>query len=225
MRILCSILLSMCLFLNARAQVQIGPKFGVNFNKIADGIDAPKGVEEPFKVGVNWGIASSFRLNKKVYLAPEVLYSQRGTIIKTEYYTDIIKSSYHYVEIPVLLRVAFGENTKGYINAGPTMNYWFGGNVENSFWGKRPIAFVDRQDDIPVGYVGFYNKSVNRMEIGSVIGGGAMVATGSGSLALDIRYNAGLTNLFRKEFMTAKGIKQYKNRGFSLSIIYLLDIR
>ena len=52
-----------------------------------------------------------------------------------------------------------------------------------------------------------------------------MVATGSGSLALDIRYNAGLTNLFRKEFMTAKGIKQYKNRGLSLSIIYLLDIR
>lgn len=217
---------ALCFAMSAMAQVQVGPKLGLNLNKIADGEKTSEGIRKPFKTGINIGAAFSFPLNENVAIAPEFTYSQKGGKAIIESVDFSYAQTFNYIDMPVLVRASFGDLTKGYFNAGPTFGYWLGGRVktssnDNDVSIDARIVFVDESDNIEEDQTPYPKKYVNRMEVGLAIGGGVMFDTESGDFLLDLRYNAGLTNLFGEEIRDAVG--RYKNSGLSLSVIYLFD--
>ena len=228
---------------SAMAQVQVGPKVGLNLYKINDGEDASEGVKEPFGIGFNLGVASSFNITDNFAIAPELIFTQKGSRVKSEgaemildgtteipmeySYTERVKLN--FLEMPVLARIAFGNTVKGYANVGPSFGYWLGGkfsydsevNGESESEDSK-IKFVSEYDD-DSDDAEILKEDVNRLEIGAVLGGGLMLDTSAGSLLFDVRYQAGLTNLSNYEDMD--GEEKVKNNGLSISVIYLLGTK
>lgn len=224
------------------AQVQVGPKVGLNLYKINDGEDVGEGVEEPFAMGFNLGVASSFNITDNIAIAPELIFTQKGSRVKAEAemildgtteipmkysYTEHIKLN--FLEVPILARVAFGNTVKGYANVGPSFGYWLGGKIssDEEFGGESKsedykIKFVSEYDD-DSDDAEILKEDANRLEIGAVLGGGLMLDTSAGSLLFDIRYQAGLTSLSDYEDMG--GEEKVKNNGLSISVIYLLGTK
>jgi hypothetical protein len=117
------ILFAAVLFVQAtQAQFRIGVKAGTNIVKI-DGVS----FEDQFRYGYHAGGFSEIALtkNKKLWLQPEVLFSQYSTTLDSNFksvYKDIIKSDQvkvklNYLTIPVLLNYKFIGPV--YLQAGP----------------------------------------------------------------------------------------------------------
>ena len=215
---------ALCFAMSAMAQVQVGPKLGLNLNKIADGEETPEGMEEPLNVGINIGAAFSFSINENIAIAPELTFSQKGFKEKEENGDDSYSVTTNYIDLPILVRASFGDAIKGYFNAGPTFGYWLGGQVKYVEEGeseKSKIVFAENESEVDEDDTFYPKEYFNRMEIGAAIGGGVMFDTGNGNLLLDVRYNAGLTNIVDKDLLESNDIKKQKNAGLSLSVIYL----
>ena len=224
----------------AQVRVQVGPKAGLNLYKINDGEDADEDVKEPFGIGFNLGVASSFNITDNFAIAPELIFTQKGrrakaegteiildgtTEIPMEYsYTERIKLN--FLEVPVLARVAFGNTVKGYANVGPSFGYWLGGkfSYDSEFEGESEsedykIKFVSEYDD-DSDDAEILKEDARRLEIGAVLGGGLMLDTSVGDLLFDVRYQAGFTDLVDYEDVDEDAT--FKNNGLSFSVIYLL---
>ena len=230
-----------CMAAGAMAQVQVGPKLGMNLSKINDGEKVEEGTSEPFAVGFNLGVATSFEITENFSFAPELIFTQKGSRLTAEgtdqffdgvadvemefSYSEKIKLN--YLEMPVLARVAFGNTVKGYVNAGPSLGYWLGGKTvyEEEFNGESDsdeykIKFVSEYDE-DSDDAEILKDEANRLEVGALVGGGLMLNTGAGDILLDVRYQAGLTNMIDFD----EDDEQFKNNSLSFSVIYLLGSR
>ncbi|EMR02651.1 porin family protein [Cesiribacter andamanensis] len=201
------------------AQAQLGLRAGLTVTTISDGVAASSAVagdgEEPWKPGLVAGIASSFALSQVVAIAPELTYSQRGYRLDGPENIDI---RYNYLELPVLGRLLFGQNLlKGYVNLGPTVSYLLSGrrDVAGTTTGAGTSNMEYRVSD----------SGFSRFELGGAVGGGIQLNTGAGSFLIDLRYTQGFTD-FRKEGFDEPYLEatpeEYKNRGVSVSLIYLI---
>lgn len=188
------------------AQAQIGVRAGANWATIVDGEDAPSGVEEPWRPGIVLGVASSFHITEMIALAPEINYSQRGFMYEGTFDGAAVdyNERHNFLEIPVLLRVSFGDVLKGYINAGPTLSYWLGGK------------FKDGIDEGDLDFDAMENEK--RLEVGASLGGGIGLDTGAGSFLIDLRYTRGFTDL--EDNLT--GDSQFKSQLIAVSLIFLV---
>lgn len=216
---------------SAMAQVQIGPKVGMNLYKINGGEKVEEGTSEPFAIGFNLGVGASFSISDNFAIAPELIYTQKGGSAKQERGEDFIKYTRrnNYVEIPVLTRATFGNTVKGYVNAGPSVGYWVGGSLRSKVKVNGEVEsestkfkFVSKDDEIGSNEVPILKDRANRVELGAALGGGVMFDTSAGDVLLDIRYQAGLTSLVKPSDNDDVTIK---NNGLSVSAIYLLDFR
>lgn len=226
-----------CLAASAMAQVQIGPKVGMNMYKISYGEDLDEEAKESSVIGFNVGVATSFGISENFSIAPELIFAQKGSRVKYEGstitfdgttsvdidYKEDYMTKLNYLEMPVLARFAFGSSTKGYLNLGPSVGYWLGGKSkytleagDESEEGTAKIKFVseyseDSEDDE------YLKEEAKRLEVGGIVGGGMMLPTSAGNILLDIRYQAGFTSLFDFDEEDEK----FKNNGLSVSLIYL----
>lgn len=173
--------------LNAQAQVAI--KAGVNFANMNfesdddDIQDLAKNGAVKFTVGA----AFILPLAENIALQPEFLFTQKGAettykFLGSETTQDI---TYNYIDIPVLLRLGFGETTgEGlgfYINGGPYVGYALSGKVKtSSLLGDSEVDYTfDDKDD------------QRRVDFGLSLGAGVTI----GNLMFDARYNHGTNNL------------------------------
>ncbi len=216
----------------ALGQTKVGPKVGVNYygmdvNKRGDNRD------RPFMVGFNFGVAASFAISDRVSIAPEIIFTQKGERAEgrvTQNFpngSSIVqaKESFrlNYLEMPTLMRVAFGSTMKWYVNVGHSIGYWLGGNFTPGEGAKKlKIRFVPESevDALSSDEAAITEEESNRYEVGVVLGGGLTLSTGMGDLLIDLRYQKGLSKFgdatIDKEYYTAK------NHGFAVSVIYLL---
>lgn len=225
-------MIAACMAAGAIAQVQVGPKIGMNLYKINDGEKIEEeGVSEPFAIGFNLGLATSFNVSENFAVAPELIYTQKGASTKAEDGDNYgkITSKLSFIEIPVLGRVSFGDVVKGYVNVGPSLGYWIGGSTTikaktngESEKERRKLKFVSEGDQINFDEeIPIPAEEANRLEIGAVLGGGAMLNTGAGDILFDLRYQAGLTNMIDFDDDDYK----FRNNGLAISVIYLLGSR
>ena len=216
----------------AMAQVQIGPKVGLNLSTISDGKQPGEGEEESLLLGFNVGLATNIMISEHFSVAPELLFSQKG--LKARYlesyedaigkfdYTSTLVAKISYLEVPVLARLTFG---RGYINMGPSVGYWLGGSYKESGYDEREayseegrIKFVDKYSENDSGEGEVLREDAKRLDLGAVFGGGIVMNTRAGDLLLDLRYQRGLTNLQKLE---DTGYDRFKNNTVSASVIYL----
>ncbi|WP_224999946.1 porin family protein [Cesiribacter sp. SM1] len=219
----------------AQAQIQIGPKVGVNVatmnlgereNKVEDGIG--------YAAGLNVGVASNIRFTKMLSFAPEISFSQKGykydlgtsTMNGTE--EETFKTN--YIDMPLLLRGTFGSVVKAYVNAGPTLSYWLSGRYEGKgnytenevtqpFAYDLEVKFVKEYDQIETeDFVEVSKEHANRFEVGASFGGGVMLPVAGKNFLVDARY----TLVWKDIYNEMDANEKERNKFLTLSVIYLL---
>ncbi len=143
-----------------------------DYKKTANGIQAGAS----FQAGVTAGFS----------VVSEVYFIRKGGNLKVNNSLTNNKSSIHLntVELPVLARFHFG---KFYVNAGPSIAY--------------NISGTNKIEDIS-SKLSFKNtaEGFKRFDAGVQMGGGVELPFKQRRIALDIRYNYGLTNIsYNKE--------------------------
>ena len=224
----------------AQAQVQFGPKVGVNVATMDLGQRDDKdeaGVGSAF--GLNIGVASNIKIIKGISVAPEIIFSQKGYKYassgefemmgqKVQYSEEETFTS-NYLEVPLLLRGTFGSVVKGYVNAGPTLSYWLNGRYIGNWTGSSgsdiqtinydlKVKFVEEYDKIKTeDFVEVSREHANRYEMGASIGGGVMLPLAGSSLMVDARYTFAWKDIYNE----MKENEKARNKMISLSVAYL----
>lgn len=147
-------------------------------------------------LGAQAGVSFQAGITPNFSLVPELYFIMKGGKLKEGNPETGVERTlrFYTAELPVLARFHLG---KLYINAGPSIAYNFGGTskVENS---SKALSFTNSSE-------GF-----KRFDAGVQMGGGFEFPLKQKRVALDFRYNYGLTNI-------SYGKEMY-NRSFIVSI-------
>ena len=165
----------------SQAQIQIGPKVGLNIASIA-GSDATDYFGESLdsRTGFNGGIFFMYQFNKMFAIQPEVYYTMKGASKKIEGVDVSVKLD--YVEVPLFLKFVIpveGSNVRPVIFAGPALGFNMSAKVKGE--SGEGSAEVDIKD---------YVKST---DFSLIFGGGVGFMVGTNELGADVRYILGLT--------------------------------
>lgn len=143
----------------------------------ADGLDQEISTRYLVGIGGVFGVC----LSKNVSLQLEPMYLQKGGIM--EQYAPspdlFIKSS--FLEVPLFLKITFGENIRPYILAGPTVGFLLDSEV------KGEISGLTFKADL--------KNILRRVDFGIGLGAGVSFPLGKGSVFLEGRYTFGLSNI------------------------------
>jgi hypothetical protein len=181
------------------------PKVGLTLATLG-GDDA--GDEAKSKAGFTVGVALNMPLGDGMFsLQPELNYIQKGVKYEEGDFKETL--SLGYLEVPVLAKVTFGEATKFYFNAGPSVGFGLGGKYKIEEDGEKEEADVKFGDDKNDGK--FYIQKGT--DIGLQLGGGVIIAE---KVMIDLRYGLGLTDL--------EDDSSIKNNVFQLTVGIPLSI-
>lgn len=220
----------------AQAQIQIGPKAGVNFATMDLGEREDKAAEGVgTTVGATFGVAANIKMISFLSFAPELSFSQKGyryshegerpILGENQSFSDTETFKAHYLDMPLLLRGTFGTTVKGYVNAGPSLSYWLNGrykgygntNTTEYSYDLR-IKFVDEYKDIRTEeFIEVSKEHARRFELGAALGGGIILPLGGSDLLIDARYTHAFKDIYKEMPETEKA----RNRVFSVSVMYL----
>ena len=162
--------------------------YGSSNSSLADYKKSVNGIQAGFSFQA--GITPGFSLVSDLY------FLKKGGKLKTNNPLSANESTLRFntLELPVLARFHFG---KFYMNAGPSIAYTMSGTRKTDGL-ATDLSFNNSPD-------GF-----KRFDAGIQMGGGYMFQIKQKRLALDIRYNYGLTNISHSQEMY--------NRGFMISL-------
>lgn len=173
----------------SQGQVGFGVKAGYNNSTLSlAGTNFTS--NQKSKSGFNAGIFSSIPLFDSFDLQPEVSYSEQGSQSKDSSATD----NFNYLNIPVLFK--YQHKTGIFLNTGPQIGFLLNSNYRSEHT-SQDLKSV--------------SKSVN---FSWTIGAGYLISTIG--LALDVRYNYGLTNATTYEIFTSK------NRVLQINLLYTI---
>ena len=151
--------------------VYLGPKVGTTFSKITN-LDL-SGLESNFRIGYQVGAVGEIGLTSKLSFQSEVVFTSKGI--------QNANSSLrmNYISIPLLAKLSF--NFLGLSNV-----YATGGTYNNVKTNAR-FVFNDYGESVSEQY--------NVFDWGLSVGAGAAYDTKYGLLALDLRYDFGITEI------------------------------
>lgn len=199
------------MFSEAKAQtISVGPRLGVNFSNISTEED----LDTKMTTGIHGGVAVNIGLNDMFSIQPEILYTQKGYEVETtgEFLGYPVKmeqdATLNYLQIPVLARLSFGDDTKFFVNAGPSFGFGMGGKAKTTttFMGKES----NEDTDIESGDM--------EMDLGLMVGAGVGIKAGPGMLTLEGRYDHGFSAIFKDV------PNETKNRTIGVSVSYMFPI-
>lgn len=201
---------------------QIIPKAGVTLSRLH--VDEDEGMKS--KLGFTLGIGYNKSINDLFSVQPELNFIQKG--LKGEFSESsngeslTLEETYtlNYFELPVLVKVTFGDGTKFFLNAGPSVGIGLGGKYK--FKGTYTFQGITESEEID-GKIKFGDASENeeevyfdnRLDFGVQVGGGAIIA---GKIMIDIRYGLGLSNLMDGEDNTSQNRVLQFTIGVPLSL-------
>ena len=170
---------SMCIAGSANAQenktATVGVTGGANFANFNDA-----GVETDAKVGFSAGVFGRFYIpDSPVSIQPEVLYSRKGAS------GDNIEATLDYIEIPVLARFGFINDS----NVTPTV-----------FFGPY-VGFNVNAEGTTSNFTFNVEDAVNKTDAGVLFGADVEI---NKQFTVGGRYSAGLTEVFKDDGATAK---------------------
>lgn len=219
-----SFLLLATLFLlgwTVQAQVYLIPKAGITSSNVNFDQDL---ANQKSNMGFVGGLGISFPITSDNFIAiqPEILYIQKGYKADAgvlAFNNDNTRVNYNYLEVPLLLKVNFGEDAfKAFVNGGPSFGYALGGRARSDNQDSK-IKFGD---DAPTSDVTYLNPdNYNRLDIGIQFGVGAGIAAGPGDLTLEARYGIGLTD-FNNISGAPDSQNKSKNRVIALMLGYAI---
>jgi opacity protein-like surface antigen len=186
--VLSVLLLTLCIAATAGAQVNIGFLGGVNIANVS--LDPEiEGVEVSSRTAFGFGGVFEYGFGEFISVQVEPMYLQKGADRKVTYPSEVpgemcvCESEFRatYLEIPVMIRYAFGGDIQPYVMAGPTIGFLLSSEEEWTEDGES--GTTDMKDE---------SKSV---EFGLGFGGGVRVPVGNYQAFVEARYGLGLTKV------------------------------
>ena len=168
----------------SQAQMQIGPKAGLNLANIGGGdkdiLEQALGISLDSRTGFGGGIFFMYQFSNLFAIQPEAYYTMKGATAKIMGVD--ITLAYDYIEVPVLLKLIIpveGSNIRPSIFAGPAIGFNTAAKVKGEYEGES------EEEDLKD-----YTKST---EFSLAFGGGIGFMVGKNELGVDVRYILGLT--------------------------------
>jgi len=170
-------------------------RFGVRAGGIISRQDYEGGpvTEDPqSKFGADIAIVCAIPIGGGFFmLQPELHWLQKGYKIQDAASAGDITTTLNYIELPLLARVNFGGSIKVFAFAGPSIGYLISGTYEDDNGEKDATEYLD--DTEVSGHIG--------------------IGFGLGTLELDIRYMAGLSDISDSE-----DLSDIKNSSYGVGL-------
>jgi hypothetical protein len=146
--------------------------------------------------GIQAGVSVQVGITQRFSLVSELYFMRKGGKLNENnpLTSGVYNLRLNTLELPILARLHMG---KFYVNAGPSIAYNLGG--------KYTIGEVSNKISFENSPQGF-----KRFEAGVQVGGGIAFPFKQRRIALDVRYNHGLTNISSQ--------KEMYNRGLMISV-------
>jgi len=175
------------------------------------------------RFGLAFGAFMSFPLNERFSVQPEVWYMQKGG--ETEFEFSFLgedfsfKSSliFEYIEVPVLIRYAPLVQGKASPNlfAGPSVGFLTAAKFKLEANGETESSSI--------------KSNLKSTDFSLIFGGGLDIGLSFGTLAVDIRYMLGLSNILKSpieddfedgfdDFDNGDDNGSIKNKGLTISL-------
>ncbi len=168
---------------NAQMPIRFGFKGGLSMTGVT-GDDAD---DYETKSGLAVGLFTNISLSGGLSIQPELLYVQKGAKLSDESEGSITLKA-NYVEIPVLLKLGFGNNGPATpcLFVGPAFAFSAGSktNAEGTLLGVPVSVDID-------------NSNEESSDLGLVLGGGVDFSLGRAKLTMELRYTAGLQPMWK----------------------------
>ena len=211
-----------------RHSIAVGFSGGVVLNSV--GFDPT--IKQQQHVAPTLGVVARFTSEKyfSTYCAlqVELNYAQLGSKAnvlnaQSQPLPDRYSRHMHYIQLPVLARMAWGKEYKGwmgYFLAGPQLGYCLAESSERSEFTLNGNGEPDR----PNGMFAQYDMAIDkRFDYGITAGAGVELSTAAGRILLEGRYYYGLSDIFNN---SKKDVFGRSNNGTIVAkITYLFDIR
>jgi hypothetical protein len=158
-----------------------GVKGGVSLAdvpNITGGVDAARDILER-RIGYAVGGFVAIGVGFGFSIQPEALYTQKGVGASAPGGTasSEFKLKADYVDVPILGRFTFGKGLRGYVFAGPSLNFLISAKAKSGFFGTASETDV--------------SEDMESFEAALVLGGGIEI----GPLLVEARWSEGLTNI------------------------------
>lgn len=212
----------------ARRNIAVGISGGVVMNKI--GFDPT--IKQAYHIAPTFGITARFTSEKyfNVYCALqlELNYANLGwkenvLNANSQPLPDTYSRDLHYIQFPVLARLAMGREEKGFMGyflAGPQVGYCFSEKEKQSAFTLNTDGNPDRPNDTYEQYGMAIEK---KFDYGITAGLGVELSTKAGHFLLEGRYYYGLSDIFKN---SKKDIFSRSNNGtIVVKATYLIDVR
>lgn len=212
------------------AQVSIGLKGGANFSGITYKDEDVPGVtdnKDVLKPGFNAGLVFRFG-GEHFAVQPEIFFSQKGN--KRTYKDNGVDAhdivSLNYLEVPVLFKALFGDETiRFYLAAGPYVGYLVGGQYKSKDATGETSGKINLEKQAGINADGTtYEWRINRLDFGGTGGIGLEVTAGPGTFFFDARYGLGLSDINKITSGTEQGHDRSMNRNIMLSVGILFPL-
>ena len=177
----------MFIFITSMSYAQFGVRLGANMANFSVDDD----VEYKSKLGFSAGVFYKLKAGDKLAIQPELNLVQQGSKLEDDG-VDVTLSA-NYIQIPVLLKYAFGnaEKTNFFIQAGPYVGIGVGKIKLKSCAGED--CETEEED--------FGEETLKSSDFGLNLGAGVNI---NSKLSIDIRYGLGLSDIDSEDDISAK---------------------
>jgi len=191
------------------AQNGVGLRMGLNMGTVINEFQGEdhEGSKRLPSPGLNIGVFANFG-GDVISFSPGINFSTKGATVKNTDFDYTAKSSYNYIELPLLLRITLGDGDfNGYINAGIYAALMASGKIK-----------VKGDNSSETYKIDFDTDHYRRFDMGALVGGGAQYKLGPGRLFLDARFGMGFIGL---DSDPADGDKALLNFTPTLAVGYM----
>ena len=181
-RLMCLILICGVIPVFAQNEVDIGVIGGLNISdaKIEDDTgDDPK-TNSVTEFGI--GVQAELQIHKNVALGTNILYLRKGVNVET---SDplVFDVQGDYIEIPLYLKVSFGDKIKPYFMAGPSLGLLLKSEVEVAFGG--------------INFTGDFKPVLKNSEFSYLLAAGVEFPIWIGNAFIEGRYLNGVQDMIK----------------------------
>lgn len=186
-----------CMIPSVNAQVSVGLRAGILISK-QDFKEGMLNVDPKSKFGADVALLVEFPIGEVVAISPEFHWLQKGAKIKdlNGPFTETSRT-FNYLEIPVLLKLKFGEGAGFFLFGGPSIGYLFDATDKDGDGNTNDVNLDD----------------FNRAELGAHIGAGITL----GPVNVDARYILGFSNIANYDGTDL----EIRNSGFGAGISFM----
>lgn len=210
--------------LSVAQSVQIGLRGGVNWGMVSTPASLA-GLTANLKAspGPTGALFLDIPISDRLSFRPEIAYVQKGFMIQEGVNLNLgffnlpvgarVAYQTQAVEIPLLAKVNLTDGpVQLYLLAGPAVSYAVDGRIRT----RATAFFTSRPMDVALNY----GSTLNRWDIGGVVGAGLALNAGTGKFFGEVRYEQGFT----RQVQVPVANVNVRNRGVAVSFGYSFPI-